>query len=331
MDLETEIMLQNNLPSIFQTINRNIQNDPAGVFQEIIQNASQPSRNNAQPTYSKAINQQFSQQLQPQTCNNQNLPIIHYPNSIPAKMMELNRKPSSSKKIILIESIKFEPYQVLPEQQQQPAPMSPVPSQMFFCKEEPVQPQLIPYCPPVKYEPVNVMPQFYYSYPPEFDRNGNQVCHANDNGYFKNLQYAMSDHQNQKQMKKKSLQDKRKGLKKGRVKKGRMADESFSGEGIKRPCSRTSIGSDENPIQKRSMHNSMERQRRIGLKNLFVELKDAIPTLNDRERVPKVSILREAIAYCEKLHNDEKMFEDLKKKHNKLMTHFHKLYKTMNA
>lgn len=330
MDLETEIMLENNLPSIFQTINRNIQNDPAAVFQEIIQNASQPSRNIAQSAYSKAINQQ----LQQQACNYQNLPIVHYPSSIPAKIMELNREPSSSNKIILIESIKFEPYQVMPEQhQQQPTPMPPIPPQMFFCKEEPLQPQIIPFYPPIKYDPVNVLPQFYYPYPPEFDRNGNQVCHVNDNGYLNNTQYAMFNHQNQKQTKKKSSQDKRKGIKKTRVKdkKSRMNDELCFGEGSKRPRSRASTGSDENPIQKRSMHNSMERQRRIGLKNLFVELKDAIPTLNDRDRVPKVSILREAIAYCEKLHNDEKMLEDLKKQHNKLMTHFHKLHKTMNA
>ncbi|XP_070500262.1 uncharacterized protein [Chironomus tepperi] len=321
MDIETEIMLENNLPADFQALNRNMQTDPASVFQEIIQNASQSSRNYAPTSYPKATHQQFPQLQQ----TYHNLPVM-YQNAIPTKMMEV--KNESTNKLIKIESVKFEPvvteaYQMMPEQH-------PVP-QMFFCNEEPMASQIVPYYPPMKYEPINVMPQFYYPYPPEFDGNGNQICHVNENGYFKNIKITVVDHQNQKQTKKKS-QDKRKGTKKTKVKdKKRMADEVCFGEGSKkRPRLRLSTGSDENPIEKRSMHNSMERQRRIGLKNLFVELKEAIPTLDERERVPKVSILREAIAYCQKLHTDEKLLEDLKRKHNKLMTQFHKLHKTMS-
>jgi hypothetical protein len=66
-------------------------------------------------------------------------------------------------------------------------------------------------------------------------------------------------------------------------------------------------GSDvsEVPVEKRNIHNSMERQRRIGLRNLFLELQLAIPTFDDKPRVPKVTILREATAFCRKMAADD--------------------------
>ncbi|KAG5684898.1 hypothetical protein PVAND_014108 [Polypedilum vanderplanki] len=73
-------------------------------------------------------------------------------------------------------------------------------------------------------------------------------------------------------------------------------------------------------IEKRNLHNNMERQRRIGLKNLFEELKCHIPALKDKERAPKVNILREAASYCTKLRRDEEQYAELLKKHNRLMT-----------
>lgn len=54
-------------------------------------------------------------------------------------------------------------------------------------------------------------------------------------------------------------------------------------------------------IEKRNLHNDMERQRRIGLKNLFDNLKEKIPSLREKERAPKVNILREATILCNKL------------------------------
>lgn len=73
-------------------------------------------------------------------------------------------------------------------------------------------------------------------------------------------------------------------------------------------------------IEKRNLHNNMERQRRIGLKNLFEELKNQIPSLKDKERAPKVNILREAAGYCTKLRRDEDLHAELTRKHNRLMT-----------
>lgn len=84
-------------------------------------------------------------------------------------------------------------------------------------------------------------------------------------------------------------------------------------------------------FEKRNMHNNMERQRRIGMRNLFVELKKAIPTLDDRERVPKVNILKEAISYCGKVQKDEHLLAELKRKHNRLKLRAKKLGFSPNA
>lgn len=73
-------------------------------------------------------------------------------------------------------------------------------------------------------------------------------------------------------------------------------------------------------VEKRNLHNNMERQRRIGLKNLFEELKCQIPSLKDKERAPKVNILREAAVFCSKLRREEDLHAELMKKHNRLMS-----------
>lgn len=78
-------------------------------------------------------------------------------------------------------------------------------------------------------------------------------------------------------------------------------------------------------IEKRNLHNNMERQRRIGLKNLFEELKCHIPSLREKERAPKVNILREAAAHCTKLRREEEQYAELMKKHNRLLTRLRNL------
>lgn len=65
-------------------------------------------------------------------------------------------------------------------------------------------------------------------------------------------------------------------------------------------------------IEKRNLHNDMERQRRIGLKNLFEALKKQIPSIKDKERAPKVNILREAAKLCENLTREEQHLSDHK-------------------
>lgn len=72
-------------------------------------------------------------------------------------------------------------------------------------------------------------------------------------------------------------------------------------------------------LEKRNLHNDLERQRRIGLKNLFEELKCQIPNLQDKERAPKVVILREATNLCHQLSKDQALFAALKRQKERLM------------
>lgn len=53
--------------------------------------------------------------------------------------------------------------------------------------------------------------------------------------------------------------------------------------------------------QRRHMHNNMERERRICLKNLFDTLKESIPEIADDQKVSKVSILKNARIYIDEL------------------------------
>ncbi|CAB3260233.1 unnamed protein product [Arctia plantaginis] len=99
------------------------------------------------------------------------------------------------------------------------------------------------------------------------------------------------------------------------------------GPGRRGRRSNTDTDSDaESPeIERRSIHNDMERLRRIGLKNLFDELKKQIPATRDKERAPKVVILREAASLCRKLSQEEAEREKLRKKQNQLITKLKKL------
>lgn len=71
-------------------------------------------------------------------------------------------------------------------------------------------------------------------------------------------------------------------------------------------------------VEKRNLHNNMERQRRIGLKNLFEELKRQIPNLRDKDRAPKVNILREAAALCNRLNRESEQINELRQHQKKL-------------
>lgn len=84
-------------------------------------------------------------------------------------------------------------------------------------------------------------------------------------------------------------------------------------------------------VERRSIHNDMERLRRIGLKNLFDELKKQIPATRDRERAPKVKILQEAAALCRKLREEELERERLKKQQTKLATKLKKLRLSLSS
>ena len=58
----------------------------------------------------------------------------------------------------------------------------------------------------------------------------------------------------------------------------------------------------------RHLHNTNEQVRRIEMRQSFEELRRLIPSLLDKPRAPKVSILQEAKLYCDELfHNDLKL------------------------
>jgi Myc proto-oncogene protein len=112
----------------------------------------------------------------------------------------------------------------------------------------------------------------------------------------------------------------------------RYKNSNNSNSSTKKRVSNTKTRSDSDEadtIEKRNLHNNMERQRRIGLKNLFEELKVQIPSLKDKERAPKVNILREAATYCNKLKTDEDTYAELLKKNQRLMARINNLKKSM--
>lgn len=82
---------------------------------------------------------------------------------------------------------------------------------------------------------------------------------------------------------------------------------------------------DADSQEKRNLHNDMERQRRIGLKNLFEELKATIPSIRDKERAPKVNILREATNLCLKLTRDAEQHQALVRQNARLQDKLKKL------
>ncbi len=66
-------------------------------------------------------------------------------------------------------------------------------------------------------------------------------------------------------------------------------------------------GSDsEDNCEKRSQHNSMERQRRVDLRNAFEFLRSLIPDLEATDRAAKVVILKKASNFCQSLTAKEK-------------------------
>lgn len=92
--------------------------------------------------------------------------------------------------------------------------------------------------------------------------------------------------------------------------KSRMRQNSMDNSTVKGkkqgPRISTDDDDDNEPIKKRSMHNSMERLRRINLKNLFIDLRHSIPCFEKYDRVPKILILHTAAEYCAQLTAEER-------------------------
>lgn len=72
---------------------------------------------------------------------------------------------------------------------------------------------------------------------------------------------------------------------------------------FKRQSSSTS--DEEGDLSKRATHNVLERKRRNDLKTSFHILREEVPDIKDNERAPKVTILRKAKDYVDKLKKDE--------------------------
>ena len=94
--------------------------------------------------------------------------------------------------------------------------------------------------------------------------------------------------------------------------KRRMREESVreqSESGVlksKYRCLENVIKSDSKKYRKfqeeRELHNSMERQRRIEMKEAYDCLKGAIPTIASKDKVSKLNILNTAKDYCNIAH-----------------------------
>lgn len=91
------------------------------------------------------------------------------------------------------------------------------------------------------------------------------------------------------------------------------------------------VGDEMETIEKRNLHNDMERQRRIGLKNLFENLKDKIPSLREKERAPKVNILREATLLCSKLTQEDREYKQQLDRRHKLQQRLKQLREQLAA
>lgn len=62
----------------------------------------------------------------------------------------------------------------------------------------------------------------------------------------------------------------------------------------------------------RDLHNRMERQRRVDLKNNYDQLKDCVPSLQDVDKASKLNILNKAADYCRLLiASDQKLKKDV--------------------
>ncbi|XP_063216000.1 myc proto-oncogene protein-like [Bacillus rossius redtenbacheri] len=79
-----------------------------------------------------------------------------------------------------------------------------------------------------------------------------------------------------------------------RVRSAEPSDEDYSDDG---DCSKRG----RVPSYKRSLHNNLERQRRIDLSNLVRSVRQLVPSISEKERAPRIVVLREAADYCRQL------------------------------
>ncbi|CAO1357422.1 unnamed protein product [Diamesa tonsa] len=73
---------------------------------------------------------------------------------------------------------------------------------------------------------------------------------------------------------------------------------------------------------KRKLHNILERQRRIGLKKQFEQLRTLVPKLAELKSVSKKRILREAATYCIQLKLEDSLRNHLITENDRLLNQF---------
>lgn len=107
------------------------------------------------------------------------------------------------------------------------------------------------------------------------------------------------------------------------TKKARMSSSSSEDE------DETETGSlPDVDLEKRSMHNNMERLRRVDLRNLFDNLRMLVPEIQHKDKAPKVTILRQSGVYCDKIMDLE---QNLTTKVKHLKKHQERLMLRLNA
>ncbi|XP_043486969.1 transcriptional regulator Myc-A-like [Polistes fuscatus] len=65
-----------------------------------------------------------------------------------------------------------------------------------------------------------------------------------------------------------------------------------------------SSSEDEVDTEKRSLHNNMERRRRVELRHHFERLRCLVPAIQNKEKAAKVTILNQATTYCKTLQRE---------------------------
>ncbi|KAL1128936.1 hypothetical protein AAG570_013470 [Ranatra chinensis] len=111
--------------------------------------------------------------------------------------------------------------------------------------------------------------------------------------------------------------------------------QTSSGRSPRKGGNRFSTDSETDTSEKRSLHNNMERMRRIDLRNLFEDLRSVVPCLTECSRAAKVTILKEAANYCYELtgigmnlHNQVAV---LRKQQEKLRANLSRLRRNLAA
>ncbi|XP_046587207.1 myc protein [Neodiprion lecontei] len=118
----------------------------------------------------------------------------------------------------------------------------------------------------------------------------------------------------------------------------RFSERVGGGSGKSQASSSTvsrSSSDDEPDTEKRSLHNNMERQRRIELRNAFEDLRVLVPEVQMKEKAPKVVILRQAAVYCNKLTETDRTntdaVSDLKSRQDRLRSKLSQLRRNFAA